>query len=253
MTIKIFSVINLSKESPQSDSVVTSAQLAFDKIKLLLAQGADFIDIGGRSSGSKTVMVDDSVEQSRLDPVFQLIKQDAALPISLDTWSVQTALKHLDNIQVLNYTSTYYPETLLQALSKSKCKVVVNYSAAENPYALRSAIYKPFDIKRVLGYFETTLEILNKKGVKVLAIDPNLGVWHSQVPNEDKPAIQRMIIEHIPEFKKLAPVFIVAPRIVAPNTRGHLNMDLTKLIIKNGVDFIRTHDLEEIKLYLSEK
>lgn len=250
MTIKIFSVVNLSNDSPQSDSVVATAKLAIEKIKNLLAQGADFVDIGGRSSGSKTEMISDKTEQKKLEPVFKLIRQEHNLPLSLDTWSAETAIKYLNDIQILNYTSTYFPEALLRAMSHSKCRVVVNYSPAQNPYALRSAIYKPFNINDVMSYFETTLELLHRNKVNVLAIDPNLGVWHPKVANTDKPNIQRMIIEHIPEFKKLAPVFIVAPRIVAPNIRGSLNIDLTKLIISSGVDFIRTHDLEQIKTYL---
>lgn len=252
MTIKIFSVINLSKESPQSDSVVTSAEVAFEKIKSLLAEGADFVDIGGRSSGSKTIMVDDATEQSRLKPVFQLTKQAGILPLSLDTWSPETAMKYLDNIQILNYTATHFPEPFLRAVSDSKCKLVLTYCSATNPYVLRSAPCKPFNINEVINYFETTLEFLQKKGVSVLAIDPNLGVWHSGVANTEKPLIQRNIIEHIPKLKKLAPVFIVAPRVVSLNAQGVLNLDLTKLIIAKGVDFIRTHDLEQIKACLRE-
>lgn len=250
MTIKIFSVLNLSNESPQSDSVITSANLAFQKIKSLIASGADYVDIGGRSSGSKTKIIDDITEQNRLEPVFQFTRNEKNLPLSLDTWSIDTALKHLNDIKILNYTSTYFPESFLESVSNSKCQLVINYSSAKNPYELRTAPYKPFDINDVISYFEKTLEKLQKYGVKVLAIDPNLGVWHAKVANADKPDIQKMIIEHIPKFKKLAPVFIVAPRIVSENSKGTLNVDLTKLIISNGVSFIRTHDLEQIKSFV---
>ena len=83
---------------------------------------------------------------------------------------------------------------------------------------------------------------LEKKGVNILAIDPNLGMWHPETPNELKPVIQKQIIEAIPEIKKIAPVFIVAPR-----TNNLLNIELVELILSQGVDFIRTHDVVALK------
>lgn len=247
MSTKIFAVLNLSAESPQSDSVVSSAHAACARIHNLLDAGADFVDIGGRSSGSKTIMISDELEQSRLKAVFDLTDSAEILPLSLDTWSPETAIKFLNKIQVLNYTSTDFPEPFLHAVSAAKCKLVLNYSSALNPYALRSAECKPFNQDEVVRYFENKLELLQKNGVNVLAIDPNLGVWHRDVANAEKPQLQRKIIECIPTLKKIAPVFIVAPRIVAVNSPGTLNLELTKMILNQGVDYIRTHDLPQIK------
>jgi hypothetical protein len=67
-------------------------------------------------------------------------------------------------------------------------------------------------------------------------------MWHPEVPDDLKPVFQREIIEAIPKLKKLAPVFIVAPR-----TKGVLNVELVELIISKGIDFLRTHDLVSVK------
>ena len=240
--MKLFSVVNLSEESPQADAVVTSADEAVLKVKQLFALGADFIDIGGRSSYSKSLMIDDITEQRRLYPFFELTKQQAIRQLSLDTWSIQTALMYMDHIDVLNYTSTEFPQSLLTALAHSKVKIIINYLSASNPYTLRTTPCQDFNIDLVVAYFEKTIKLLNKNGVGILAIDPNLGMWHPLVPNAQKAVIQKQIIDHIPLLKTLAPVFIVAPR-----TAGSLNSELTQQIISKGADFIRTHDLVQLQ------
>lgn len=239
--MKILSVVNLSKESPQSDSIANSPEDAVLKINRLLKEGADYVDIGGRSSGSKTNMITSNIERKRLAPVFKRMPQQAP-QLSIDTWSIQTALTYLNCVDVVNYTSTAFPDYFLNALANSKRKLIISYLSAENPYQLRTSPCLDFNIDHIILFFEKTLALLHKKQVEVLAIDPNLGMWHPLVPDTDKPRIQQEIIQHIPILRKLAPVLVIAPR-----TAGTLNVELTKTIIEQGVDFIRTHDLKQIQ------
>ena len=240
--IKLFSVINLSKESPQQDSWVATPKDAIQKMLGLQQLGADYFDIGARSSFSNSVELDDSIEQERLESFFATPRPKCLASISLDTWSDINASKYLPNIAVLNYTSTYFPEALTSELANTGCPLIVNYLPAANPYALRKITYSPPSITAIVDYFRVTVPYLEKKGVKILAIDPNLGMWHPQTPHELKPILQKKIIEAIPELKKIASVFIVAPR-----TNNLLNIELTQFILSQGVNFIRTHDLVALK------
>lgn len=240
--IKIFSVVNLSQESPQKDSCVETPQEAIHKMVDLQRLGADYIDIGARSSYSKSEELDDMIEGERLALFFSADRPENFIPMSLDTWSDENACKYLSSISALNYTSTYFPDSLISELANTGCPLVLNYLPAANPYALRKIAYSAPSIKQIMDYFSVTVPYLEKKGVKILAIDPNLGMWHPETPNELKPVFQKQIIEAIPEVKKIAPVFIVAPR-----TNGLLNTELVELILSKGVDFIRTHDVLVLK------
>ena len=240
--IKIFSVVNLSQESPQKDAWVETPQEAIQKMAELQRLGADYIDVGARSSFSQSAELDDSVEAQRLELFFSTPRPENFVPISLDTWSDTNAGLYLSSISVLNYTSTYFPDSLISELANTGCPLVLNYLPAANPYALRKTAYTAPSIQAIVDYFSATVPSLEKKGVNILAIDPNLGMWHPETPNELKPVFQKKIIEAIPEVKKIAPVFIVAPR-----TNGSLNIDLVELILSKGVDFIRTHDVVALK------
>ena len=240
--IKIFSVVNLSQESPQKDAWVETPQEAIQKMAELQRLGADYIDVGARSSFSQSAELDDSVEAQRLELFFSTPRPENFVPISLDTWSDTNAGLYLSSISVLNYTSTYFPDSLISELANTGCPLVLNYLPAANPYALRKTAYTAPSIQAIVDYFSATVPYLEKKGVNILAIDPNLGMWHPETPNELKPVFQKKIIEAIPEVKKIAPVFIVAPR-----TNGSLNIDLVELILSKGVDFIRTHDVVALK------
>ena len=130
-------------------------------------------------------------------------------------------------------------------MANTGCPIILNYLPAANPYALRKTTYSPPSPKALVDYFSVTVPFLEKKGVNVFAIDPNLGMWHPKTPNELKPALQKKIIEAIPELKKIASVFIVAPR-----TNNLLNIHLSEFILSQGVDFIRTHDLLALQVLI---
>jgi len=240
--IKIFSVVNLSQESPQKDAWVETPQEAIRKMAELQRLGADYIDVGARSSFSQSAELDDSIEARRLELFFSTPRPENFVQLSLDTWSDTNACQYLSSISVLNYTSTYFPDSLISELANTGCPLVLNYLPAANPYALRKTVYTAPSIQAIVDYFSATVPYLEKKGVNILAVDPNLGMWHPETPNELKPVFQKKIIEAIPEVKKIAPVFIVAPR-----TNGSLNIDLVELILSKGVDFIRTHDVVALK------
>lgn len=244
--MKLVAVINLSADSPQQDSVITQSSAVIPSIQALFAQGADYVDIGARSSSSRTQQ-DDALEMQLLDPVIMAADAQQIKPLSIDTWSIDTVLRYHPFVEVINYTSTYFPPQLLAALADSAVQLVVNYLPARNPYHLRTVAYTSFHIQALMTYFTETLELLAKNRVKVLAIDPNLGIWHPQVPRADKPAIQEKIIEYIPQLKTLAPIFIVAPRVTREHTHGTLNVALTTRLIELKVDFIRTHDLHQVQ------
>lgn len=241
--MQYFAVLNLSDESPQKDSIVYSPHAALEKIKHLFQCGADYVDIGGRSSGAKTPMVSDEVEQQRLRPLFELAQQQGIRNLSLDTWSPNTACKFIQYIDVLNYTSTLFTEDLIQALVYSQCKLVLSYLPADNPYTLRRTTPQPFNIDHVMAYFKTTIQDLTARGVDIMAIDPNLGMWHPNIDVFNIPIheIQRTIIQHFPQLKTLAPIFTIAPR-----TKGVIDIPLTQLAMSNGATYIRTHDLEQV-------
>lgn len=239
---KIFSVLNLSHESPQKDAYASSTADVVSKMKILQQLGADYIDVGARSSFAKSEPLDDAIELERLTSFFAIPRAEALIPISLDTWSARNACSFLTQINILNYTSTYFPDTLVSDLVNTHRKLILNYLPAANPYELRKIGYSPPSTQAIFEYFKAMVARLEKKGVQILAIDPNLGMWHPEVPEDLKPVFQREIIEAIPKLKKLAPVFIVAPR-----TKGVLNVALVELIISKGIDFLRTHDLVSVK------
>jgi len=244
---KIFSVLNLSSESPQKDAYAQSPADAISKMETLQQLGADYVDVGARSSFSKSEPLDDTIEFERLASFFSMPRAEGFIPLSLDTWSDRNACKFLTHVDVLNYTSTYFPDQLIGELENTQCKIVLNYLPAANPYEFRKIAYAPPSTEAIFDYFEAMVTKLEKRGIEILAIDPNLGMWHPEMPDDLKPVVQREIIEAIPKLKKLAPVFIVAPR-----TKGVLNIALVEFIIAQGIDFLRTHDLVSVKALMKQ-
>src|SRR5262245_53955141 len=93
-TVFIYGVVNASPDSKQRDSVVASAEEAVARAGMLLARGADGLDVGGQGSTDEAAVVDWTVEWARLEPIIPAL---AALGVSLsiDSWRPEVVRRAL--------------------------------------------------------------------------------------------------------------------------------------------------------------
>ena len=86
-TIQIMGIVNLTDDSYFADSRCVDVTAAIDRIKTLVDEGADIIDLGACSTrpGSNAVGADE--EWRRLEPVLKAIRQELSeTKISIDTY-----------------------------------------------------------------------------------------------------------------------------------------------------------------------
>ena len=76
---KIMGVINLSPDSWYRESVCLSAEAAIKRGRVLMAQGADIIDVGAESSLNSADRVDSQKQLSRVLPVLKELRQGRKL------------------------------------------------------------------------------------------------------------------------------------------------------------------------------
>jgi len=81
--VRIMGVINLSKESFYKNSVVSPEQVHDAALKMI-NEGADFIDVGARSTWPLSAKISKDEERSRLIPAIKALC-DIPVPFSVDT------------------------------------------------------------------------------------------------------------------------------------------------------------------------
>lgn len=87
----IMGILNVTPDSFSDGGKFNEVDAAVKRVKELIEDGADIIDVGGESTrpGFKVVDVDDEIE--RVVPVIKAIKEHFDIPVSIDTYKAKTA------------------------------------------------------------------------------------------------------------------------------------------------------------------
>ena len=81
----IMGVVNLSPDSWYRESVCLTSESAIQRGQMLSAQGADIIDVGAESTLVHAARVDDDLQNSKLLPVVQGLRNSGVL-VSVETY-----------------------------------------------------------------------------------------------------------------------------------------------------------------------
>jgi len=75
----VMGVVNLSADSWYRESVCLTAESAIRRGKILVAQGADIVDIGAESTLAHAARADDAAQKSKLIPVIKKLRAQKIL------------------------------------------------------------------------------------------------------------------------------------------------------------------------------
>jgi dihydropteroate synthase len=243
---RILGVLNVSPESMIVESIATSDDEILDRATMLVRTGTDWIDLGGRSITPDAPIVDDVVEQKRLLPALRLVtKTFQDTPVSVDTWSSNTALAALEHgADAVNFTACTVPEDLLDAVARLGRTLFLTFMPYENAYAMRSAPPAAVGTHAVLDHLGPRVEAARRAGVERLVIDPNLGIIHPDTDDLQKIHQQLEIVWSLEELRELGcPILLYAAR--KPERLARIM--IASAILHSGAEYIRTHDPEMIR------
>ena len=248
----IVGVINLSPESFYKGSVYEKPEEIRETTSEMIKNGAQIIDIGGRSTApwSEKITVEEEVNRVNLamENVCKIIPEDVL--ISVDTQYREVA------------------ENAFNIASKENRKIIINDVSClktdpsladfiidkDLPIIIMASKRVPGDlctIEEIIEEFNNTVNILKKKGYdeNKIILDPGIGHWI-----EEKTHLYDLkIIGNLQKLKELnKPILVAISRksfigttLNIPDPENRLNGTLaaTAIAIFNGVHIVRTHDV----------
>jgi dihydropteroate synthase len=244
----IMGVLNVTPDSFSDGGKFAKTEDAIRHAKQMEKDGADFIDVGGRSTrpGSAEVPVDE--ELNRVLPVIKLLKNELKIPVSIDTYRSEVADEALSNGAVIvNDISAFNFDSKMPAVAarhKATCVLMHIKGTPENMQD--DPVYEDL-IAEVLLYFENAVWKANVAGIEQLIIDPGVGFGKTVEHN-------LKLIKYMYELKKLdCPVMIGVSRksligkISGADADHRLSgtIALNTVSLLNGVNIIRVHDVKE--------
>jgi dihydropteroate synthase len=256
-TPKVMGIVNVTPDSFYAGSRVSESADISDRVRSMLADGADILDIGGYSSRPGADEVTPDEEYSRLARGLEAIhkvKEDAV--VSVDTFRADVARRCVEewNVGIINDIAggDLDPE-MWDTVTDLNVPYVLMHMRG-NPKTMGSLTdYKDVTAETLSALAEKTAQ-LRQKGVRDVVIDPGFGFAKTVEQNYQ-------LLSDLKEFKIIgAPVLvgisrktmIWKPLGITPDKAANGTTVLNTIALLNGADILRVHDVrnavEAIKL-----
>ena len=258
--VRIMGILNTSPESFYKKSISTSRQRIVDAIHVMEDEGADFIDIGGMSTAPYlSTMVSEKTEANRIVNAIKIIQQKTNLPISVDTCRATVANEALElGVDIINDVTGLKYDPMMPKIIEKYCPSLI-LCAYDKKIITGNQLY---ETKQLL---KKSLEIA--KSVKIpktnIVLDPAIGFFRKKGRghfftkiNSDWVKRDLLILKNLNSIKLSRPILVsvsnksfIGKILKKENPSDRLSGSLAAEVVcvLNGVDIIRTHNVDETK------
>ncbi|MBP0028155.1 dihydropteroate synthase [Roseofilum sp. Guam] len=256
----LMGVINLSVDSWWHHSICYTPEQAIRRGRLLIAKGADIVDIGAEATAKNTTRVDELKQTSQLLPVLQTLSQEGILT-SVETYYPEVARECLiSGANVINFTGIENSEEMYKAVADFDATVIICYVQGKHARDVEE-----FDLTKdkdpiilVYDYFAREIEKATQLGVKKIFIDPALALGYSNFYSQYENAQKRLkyqIESLLNAFRLRKLGFPVFNQVPSALEIGGEEIRSTQLFISvfaalGKTDMLRTHEIAKVKAML---
>lgn len=235
----IMAILNVTPDSFYAGS--RHAHDAVETAKKFLEQGAEIIDIGGQSTRPGAQSVSALEEMSRVLPAVESIKK--AFPdalVSLDTFYPDVAQAAIDlGADMINDVSCLADKNLAKVVAQNDVAICVMHDR-------RKSKTPDLFFDKETGLIRA-IDVLLEQGLDKNRILLDGGIGFNKSNDEDWQLLN--------DYDKLLDMFEEYPFLLGtsrksmfggtPETRLSATLDSTMLAVKQGVLFVRVHDVKE--------
>jgi dihydropteroate synthase len=251
----VMGILNITPDSFYKNSRVETIEKVIESAHNMIADGATILDLGAMSTRPNAPIVRADEEADRLFPVIEAIVK--AFPnqlISIDTISPIIAHQALSmGAHIINDVSgAGLDYKIIDVCAEHKAPYVLMHSSGI-PNTSESPIYTDVE-KDVLDFFIEKIDVITKKNLIDIIIDPGFGFSKDLDANY-------ILLNHLKTFELLdRPIMVGLSRKsmiykyldISPENALNGTTVLQSIAIQNGAKILRTHDvkatIETIKL-----
>ncbi len=247
---RIMAVINVSPESFYQGSVARSVEEVVRRAEMAVKQGADFIDVGARSTAPyKDTDIPLEEEIRRAVTAIRAIKENTSLkvPVSIDTFSARVAE------EAIRAGADIVNDVRGLKADPDMARIVAEYDVPVIIAAHKPRLHNNVNpVAVVMEALQESLEIARRHGVDEgkIVIDPAIGFFRPQNPPWyvwDATMLANLYI--LRGFGKPVLVGVSRKSFIGaitgrdkPEERLWGSLAATAIAVYNGAHIIRTHD-----------
>jgi dihydropteroate synthase len=243
-TPAVMGVLNITPDSFSDGGQFIAPERALAQARRMVAEGADFIDIGAESTrpyGAEPVTADE--ELKRLQPILADVVA-LGIPVSIDSMKSAVVTYALDAGATIanDVWGLQRDPQMARVLAARHSPVIIMHN--------RDRADAGIDImKDIAGYFARSLDIADKAGISRgnIVLDPGIGF--GKTPEQSMTALARLSELSIFGLPLLVGAsrkrFIASVTPSEPHQRLGGSIAAHMIAAKGGARIIRTHDVAE--------
>jgi len=259
---KVAGILNVTPDSFYDGGKYTTRESIFARAETLISEGADIIDVGAFSSRPGATEISSDEEYARLSVALDIIRNKwPEAVISVDTTKAVIARKAIENFKadIINDISAGMADKeMLDVVAEFHVPFIMMHMKG-NPATMQQHTNYSDMVREILAFFNERLELIRKKGINDIIIDPGFGFAKT-------PAQNFQLLCHLGVFNILElPVMVGLSRKsliyrtlgITPAESLNGTTALHSMALERGADILRVHDVKEarqtIELFYSMK
>jgi dihydropteroate synthase len=176
----LMGTVNLSRASTYRESVAVSRESAIRKVRVLVAQGAQVVDVGAESSTARAERIPAGDQIAALVPVIEAVAAETVL--SVETYQPSVVRSTLAaGARVLNMTGREHEDEMLALAAEYDAAVVLCFGETANVREIADVPPDADPIPVLLDHFAPRLTHARSLGVDKVVIDPGMGFYYGNL------------------------------------------------------------------------
>jgi dihydropteroate synthase len=247
----VMGILNVTPDSFSDGGKFNEMDKALLHCEQMIAEGADFIDIGGCSTRPNNAIATESEELQRVVPILKALRR--AFPevlVSIDTFRKNVAEACInEGADLINDISGgLFDKEMLPYIGENHIPYVMMHCVGTpetmHQYSLGGDIHQT-----VLDFFKQQCEVLEAYGPQQIILDPGIGFGKSLEANYQ-------LLSDLDRYRyKQMPILIGISRKSLINKVLHTTPDvaengttvLNTLALLNGADILRVHNVKNAR------
>ncbi len=248
----IMGILNVTPDSFSDGGRHADTGRAVSHARLMAAQGADIIDVGGESTRPGAEPVSEEEELRRIIPVIERLAAELTVPISVDTYKSRVARKALEaGASIVNDISGLRFSLDMAGVAAEHGAAVVIMHIKGTPRDMQQNPVYTDVVAEVRSFLADSITIAVQAGVKSenILVDPGIGFGKTLEHN-------LTLINRLSELRSLGrPILLGASRkkfigtvlgIAEADQRQEGTAATCVLGIERGARVLRVHDVAQM-------
>ena len=247
----VMGILNVTPDSFSDGGRYNQMDKALQHCEQMLADGADFIDIGGCSTRPNNAIATEQEETERVVPILKAIKtafRDAM--ISIDTFRKNVAEACMaEGADIINDISGGLFDTeMLPYIGQNHIPYVMMHCIGTpetmHQYALQGDIHQT-----VFDFFRQQCEVLEAYGEQQIILDPGIGFGKSIEANYQLLSdLYKYRYNNLPILIGISRKSLINRVLhTTPDTAENGTTVLNTIALLNGADILRVHDVKNAR------